>query len=94
MNGPVLERVGRSELANGLFKGIHQGFYQETTCAAEWIPEVQLASFLGTIKYTALKDAGCGQSLVQHAPSHIRTIPMLVETIIRGAKEDLTVVLV
>ena len=94
MNGPVLEWVGWSELTYRLFKGIHQCFYKETARATEWIPEVQLASFLCTVEYTAFKDAGCGQSLIQDTPSHVGSISMLIKTIIRGTEEDLAVVLV
>ena len=82
VNGPVLEWVSRSELSNRLLKGIHQRLYKETTRAAEWVPEVQLASFLSTVENATLKKAGRGQSLIQHTPSHVRSISMLIETII------------
>ena len=82
VNGPVLEWICWSELTNGLLKRIHQSLYKETSCAAERVPEVELASFLSTVKDATLKDAGRGQSLVQHAPSHIWSISVLIETII------------
>lgn len=89
---PVLERELLIKPSNRLLQCAHQSFDQERPRAAEWVPKIQFTWTACSFKDPWLKNTGGRQGLIEHSPSYIGTVTMLVETFIRGRQEYFSVV--